>query len=331
MTMLGPIILLIVAISFFFIISFLLSLKKDNYKAHSIMRYNSQAYLEKKEVQKKEWLSITNSHKMSLIDLIFGSIKPLKKYAPSEIFKEAVLCEWELTRTKYNFIVLGTGSVVSFVLFFYLNENLIALIGYAVGLFSPRIFLYYQKKKFKNIMIDRLSIYMKTFANSISVFGNVLDSLNETIRLSHPSLKSDLTKVVSLLHAGKPITYAFREFNEKYPYNDIRFFHEMLEVAHDSGGENIEVLMNIAEDFEARKLLQAKLDTALAQAKKAYVLNCGIFFVLPFMFYFLQKNAYDLLMKTIYGPIVIITFSIILLVIYAKIEKLSQMDNFKNI
>lgn len=325
---LSMILLGLVSVCIFFLFTWLFERKPQKFKAHMLFKELSNEEISKKnDKKKKDRKPISNQ---SIFDVVLLNIKPLKKFAPAIVIREAEKFEWDLKLRTYYFIYFASSVSFSLALYIYLNKNLVSLAGFILGIFIPRIVLYYKEKAYAHSLNNRLSVYMKTMANSISVLGNVVDALNDTIKLVHPSLKPDLLKVVSLLQSGKSVTYAYKELCDKYDFNDFKFFHEMLEVTHDTGGEYTDVLLNIAEDFEQRKILQAKLDTALSQAKKAYILNCGIFAALPFVFYYFQNPAYRMLMTTAFGPAVLIFFSVILILVYYKIEQMSQFKNFKN-
>lgn len=315
------ILLFVAAISFFFVLSWLINLKQKSFKIHQLLNKD----VKKKSKKKSKGSGVSGN----LLDIVF-SLKPIKKFSPSSVISEARKVEWELSYSKYQVIIFTSGIVISSVLFIYFKQSVLSLIGFAVAFVLPRILLHYKRKKYTNNMNDRLTIYMKTMANSMSVLGNVVDSLNETIKLVHPSLKDDLIKAMTLLQAGKRITEAFEDLCKKYDYKDFVFFHEILEVTHDSGHEYIDVLVNIAEDYEQRKYLQAKLNGALGQAKQAYIINSIIFLSLPLVFYFLQRQAYNMLMSSLIGPTVIVLFTVILTLVFVKIEKMSSLESFKD-
>ncbi|MGG6447713.1 type II secretion system F family protein [Pseudobacillus badius] len=325
---LAPILLAVAAISLFLLLSWLFDKRPQRYKAHMLFKEVDQSVQRGKKKEKQDNTQYEDNN--SIFDLLLMNFKPLRKFSPALIIHDARKHEWDLTVGQYYLIYFMASSSFSLLLYIYLNKNMLGLIGFVVGIFVPRIILYYKKKRYAHLLNDRIAVYMKTMANSMSVLGNVVDALNETIKLVHPSLKPDLLRVVSLLQSGKTVTYSYEEMCKKYDFNDFVFFHEMLEVAHDSGGEYMDILMKIAEDFEQRKLLQAKLDTSMSQAKKAYIYNSIIFAGLPFIFYFFQRGAYNMLMETIAGPIVIIMFACILLGVYYKVETLTRMESFKN-
>lgn len=315
------------AISLFLIMSWLFDKKKQRFKAHMLFKADQQLSSKKKHKRNGE----LNNSNYSLLDILLLNIKPLKKFSPSVIIHDAQKHEWDFSVSNYYVVYILSSSVIALLMYVYLGKNLAGIIvGFFIGVIIPRVMLYYKKKKYSHSVNDRLAVYMKTMANSMSVLGNVVDALNETIKLVHPSLKPELSRAVSLLQSGKSVTHAFEEMCKKYDFNDFIFFHEMLEVSHDTGGEYMDVLMNIAEDFEQGKLLQAKLDTAMSQAKKAYVYNSLIFVGLPFLFYFFHQPVYNILMSTKMGPAVLVFFLALLLGFYYKVETLTRFDTFKS-
>ena len=319
------VLLIIATLSIYFVLSWILVNRPVRYNAHMLF---SEVDKDKERAKKKKE-GKNNLVERSLLDRILKPIPQLSKFSPYHVVTEAYKYEWFISVRHYYLIVFGAGSVLAILFYLILGQNLIAIYAFLFGFFIPRIVLYFRKKEYKRTVQDRLSIYMKSIANSMSVFGNAGEAAENTADLVHPVLRPYLIKAISLLHAGKSVTYAFDDLIRTFDYKEVRFFHEMLEVAHESGGEYTDVLMNIAEDFEDKKILQARLEAALTQSKKAFVQNSLFVVLLPFIFFFLQRETYGYLVGSPIGPIVMIVCYVSLVLVYILLERIANLESLE--
>ncbi|MDR4287591.1 hypothetical protein FO526_31135, partial [Bacillus thuringiensis] len=103
----------------------------------------------------------------------------------------------------------------------------------------------------------------------------------------------DIVKVSLLLEGGTTMDRGFRGLNERFDFRKLVFFHEMLEVCSRDGGTNsVQVLLDIAEDFDERKLCLARLRSSLSQAQRAFVQNCLIVIAMSIVIMVMSKDAY---------------------------------------
>lgn len=318
----SSVLLLIAALSIYCVLSWLLVNRPVRYKAH--MLFSEVDRDREREKKKKEGKS--NLVDNTFLDKLLRPVPQLSKFAPYHVVSEAFKYEWFISISHYYLILFGSGTALAILFYMILGQNLIAIYAFLLGFFVPRIVLYFKKKEYKRTVQDRLSIYMKSIANSMSVFGNAGEAADNTSDLVHPVLRPYIVKAVSLMHAGKSVTYAFDDLIQAFNYKEVRFFHEMLEVAHESGGEYTDVLMSIAEDFEDKKILQARLEATLTQSKKAFVQNSMFVVLLPFIFFFLQRETYGYLVDSPLGPIVMVVCYVSLVLIYIVLEKIGNLE-----
>jgi tight adherence protein B len=315
--------LILAGVSIFLFFIFLFSEKKKTYRA-AMMLDKAEIEIKKKKSGGEQIL------KASIIDKVFESTKLLSKYAPYNVITEARQIEWNIGYKEYITMFLGGGVLASGLLWTAMGKSPFALYGMLVGFIIPRVALYYQRQKYEEKKRDRLAVFMKAMANSMAVFNSALDSIEEVMPLVHETIRADMVKAQALLKSGKSLSYSFKSMTDKYHYPDFRFFIDMLEVAHDHGGEYNDILANIAEDFDQTKLLQVKLRRVMAQAKRAFFQNAIFVAILPIIFMFVQGG--QLYGMVVSGPIgligraVLVCNLLIIAFFWYKLEKISTFD-----
>lgn len=315
--------LMIAGVAIFLLLVFLFSERKKTYRA-AMMLDKAEVEIKKKKAGEEEVI------KASIVDKMFGSTKLLSKYSPYNIITEARSIEWKIGYKEYVAMFLAGGLLISFLLWTALGKSPLALYGMLGGFVIPRIAIYYQRQKYEEKRRDRISIFMKAMANSMAVFGSAVDSIEEVMPLVHDTIRADMVKAQALLKSGKSLSYAFQDMVSKYPYSDFSFFIDMLEVAHQHGGEYNDILSNIAEDFDQTKLLKVKLSRAMSMSKRAFYQNAGFVAVLPLIFMFVQGGQlYGMIVAGplgLVGRLILLLNLAIILYFWFKLEKISKFD-----
>lgn len=317
--------LIVTGISLFILLMILFGQKQKTYRATKMLNNIAEQEVIKKKGAKEQHVQ------RNAIDTFFERTKILTKFSPFHVINEARSIEWKIGYKEY-LIILGAGAGVLFGLFFiYLGKSFAAIYFALFAIVVPRIAIHYKRIQYLNNRRDRISIFMKSVANSMAVFGNAIDAIEEVMPLVHESIRPDLIRAVALLKSGKSLTFSFSSLLEKYSYQDLHFFIDMLEVAHEHGGEYNDLLSNIADDFDQTKLLQMKLTRAMSLAKKAFFQN-GIFVaILPIIFMFAEGGQlYGYLtsgfLDGILGKLVMTLNFIVICFFWYKLEKIAKFD-----
>lgn len=315
--------LILAGVSVFVFIVVLFSERQKTYRA-AMMLDKAEIEVERRKAGGEKEL------KSNIIDKMFESTKILSKYAPYNVIKDARAIEWRIGYKEYLFIFLAGGVGISFLLWTAMGKSWFAIYGMLAGIIVPRVIIYYQNMKYEERKRDRISIFMKAMANSMAVFNSAIDSIDEVMPLVHDTIRADMVKAQALLKSGKSLSYSFEDMTEKYPYPDFTFFIDMLEVAHQHGGEYNDILSNIAEDFDQVKLLQVKLTRVMAMAKRAFFQNAGFVALLPIIFMFIQGGQlYAMIVGGpigIFGKLVLVGNLGVILFFWYKLEEISSFD-----
>ncbi|MEX3623657.1 type II secretion system F family protein [Viridibacillus arvi] len=316
--------LIIGGVAFFVLLLILFSGRKKTYRAARMLNKSEVEFKKKKGSQEQVI-------QQNALDLFFEKTKLLAKFSPYNVIIEARSIEWKIGYKEYTGIFLAGAVALSALFYVYLGKTFMSVYIGLFAIIGPRIVLHYKRLQYQMNRRDRISIFMKSIANSMSVFGNAIDAIEEVMPLVHESLRSDLVKAVALLKSGKALSFSFSSLLEKYSYQDLHFFIDMLEVAHEHGGEYNDLLSNIADDFDQTKLLHLKLSRAMALAKKAFYQN-GIFVAtLPIIFLIaehgqLYKYLTSGYLDGILGMFVMCLNFVIVCFFWHKLEKIAKFD-----
>lgn len=255
------------------------------------------------------------------------NIKGIRMYLPQSVIQEARKYEWKLTKSMYWLYTILSGMSIAVIIYFSFGRDPFTLLTVLSGFLVPRFLLYRRKKRYYLVVIERLSIYMKAVANALQISNNAKRVLVQVKPMMHGSIQEEIEKVSLLLEGGTTIHRAFRGFNETFNFRELVFFHEMLEVCSREGGTNsVQVLLDIAEDFEKQKLYLARLRSSLAQAQRAFVQNCLIVIAMPIVIMMMSKEAYGFLAGSMMGKIALLTNMIILFFLATRVEKIANYN-----
>lgn len=255
------------------------------------------------------------------------NIKGIRMYLPQSVIQEAQKYEWKLTKSMYWIYTILSGMSIAAVFYFSFGQDPFTLITVLSGFLVPRFLLYRRKKRYYLVVIDRLSIYMKAVANALQISNNAKRVLVQVKPMMHESIQEEIEKVSLLLEGGTTMHRAFRGFNETFNFRELVFFHEMLEVCSREGGTNsVQVLLDIAEDFEKQKLYLARLRSSLSQAQRAFVQNCLIVIAMPIVIMLMSKEAYGFLAGSMMGKIALAVNMFIVFFLATRVEKIANYN-----
>lgn len=253
--------------------------------------------------------------------------KFLLEYNAQNIINEARKYEWELTKQKYWLYVVIAGGTIAIFGYYVFGKEPITLITFLLGFYFPRIKLHQMKKKYRFIVIERLSTYMKTVANALRITNNTVKVLYDIKPMMHESIQEEIEKAALLLESGASLESAFKSFNKKYNFRELIFFHQMLAIANREGSaDSTKTLIDIATDFEKQKLYMVKLNTKLTQTKRAYFQNTAIVILLPVFMMIMSDEAYKYLAQSTLGRVGMISVLAILLFVSTRVGKISNFN-----
>lgn len=277
----------------FFIIFFLLNqlIAKKRYRVQDLFNEN---YKEENQRRKEDQnrLSILKKSK-------FG------RYLSADLFvKEAQKYEWNIQTKDFWVYILAGGAVLSLTISFFQLGSL-SILGLGGGVVFPRFLLAIQKMRYQRLIEDKIMIYMKALSNALPVYGNTVDAMESVLPLLENPVKKDIEVALAILRSGDSAHNAFDEINKKYRYKDFVFFHNMLAASEESGGDFQQVLLTAADEFEHKRVLQAKLRAVMTQANKSFQQNVLFVFLMLLGFKFGAKDLYNQFFTTTVGKIII--------------------------
>lgn len=317
--------LIVAGVSIFILLVTLFGGQRKTFRAAKMLNITEEEVKRKKGAKGSEYIQ------RSIVDSFFERTKFLTKFSPYHVITEARSIEWKIGYKEY-LILVGLGAALLGGLFYiYWGKSLLCIYVTVFAIFIPKIAIHYKRLQYLENRRDRIAIFMKSVSNSMAVFGNAIDAIEEVMPLVHETLRGDLVKAVALLKSGKSLTFSFGSLLEKYSYQDLTFFIDMLEVAHEHGGEYNDLLTNIADDFDQTKVLNMKLTRAMSLAKKAFFQNGLFVAILPMIFMLVEGGQLYSYLTTGYldgilGKLVMTLNFVMILFFWYKLEKIAKFD-----
>lgn len=305
----GYINLLLAAVLLYYLFSSFIGRKK--YKVQDLFNTDYQAKHEKKRDEERFSL-IKNSR--------------LKKWIyPEKFIKEANKFEWNLSIREYWLYVAAGGSIAAVIMSIF-SLGSFSIFGFPAGLIVPKVLLSFHRLRYKHEVEEKLMAYMKAVSNAIPTAGNAIDAIVSVTEMLKDPIKSDVEYALSILRSGESVQNAFQSMNEKYDYSDLIFFHNMLDAAHRNGAEFYDILASTADEFEQKKVLQAKLNSIMTQAKRAYFQNAGLLLAIIVGFKIFVSDMFDSTFSTLGGKAVLGFILISVIFCYVQVQKHSEFD-----
>ncbi|MDX8367197.1 hypothetical protein [Cytobacillus sp. IB215665] len=259
----------------------------------------------------------------------FASLKnnALTKWIyPAQFIHEANKYDWDITVMNYWLLVSLGGAVGSFLLSIF-NLGAISIFGFGAGFLVPRTLLSIRRLKYKKEIEQQLITYMKAVSNAISSSGgNVTKTLESITPMLKEPIKTDVEYCLSLHRGGTSIQESFKLMDEKYEYSDLVFFHSMLDAAHRNGKEFFDILDSTANEFEQKKVLQAKLSANMAQVRRAFFQNNGIVIVVLIGGKFFVTDIFNSTFNSPIGKLILLFILFSTIFSYVKVQKHCEFD-----
>jgi tight adherence protein B len=248
--------------------------------------------------------------------------------ASGPVIREAVRYGWNISQREY-WMIFSVSSVTGMMILSFIGFPSLSFLGLGTGILVPKLMLRIYKAKHKAITEEKLMNYMRAVANAAPVYSNPIDILQSVFTLLDEEIKKDVDKALSYLATGKSVEASFRAMNEKYGYKELRFFHELLDLAQKHGGKYQDSLTTVARSFEQKKLLQMKLRSIMVQSQRAFKQNIILVAGIPFLFKFMAPEMYRSVVNHPLGKAAILFMIISSIYAFIKVDQIVNYDPYE--
>ncbi|MCU5662267.1 hypothetical protein OCB16_24140 [Bacillus cereus] len=255
-----------------------------------------------------------------------------KWISPNYIMRESKDFNWNLSLRDYQIIlIVGTlvGAVALYGFFMSLSTT---IFGVLVGVSLPPIIGFYKRKRYEEYVENQLMVYLEAVANAVSTHENMTLAFKSVLPLLQSPIKDDVERCLILYtEDGKGIKDAFYSFVQKYNYKDIKLFHDMLDLISKTGKDTDDILLNIAHEFQDKKIYRAKLKSGMQPQRKTFKQTAIMLASLPVAALAINADDYVVFARTLQGRFILLAIIVVCIVSAFKIEKHSFYDPTEDI
>lgn len=273
----------------------------------------------------------TNKEQDSRFIVFLKKKKFYKWISPAYILKESKNYNWDLTKKDY-IILFATGALAgSILLYSFFLSIYITLLAGIVGLALPHVVGFYKKKQYEYYVQEQLMIYLESLANAITVHEQVGLAINSIIPMMKSPIREEVEACLISYSSGQTVSEAFKPFVEKYNYKDIKLYHEMLNLLDETGKDKDGVLLQIAFEFQEKKVYREELRTGMQPKRRDFRNIVIMTATIPYLFLAVQAEDYILFAESLTGKIILSLIILINIFNAFKIEKHAFFDPTESI
>lgn len=244
-----------------------------------------------------------------------------KWISPEYILLESKSFNWDISLKDYILMVIAGSIAGGVVLYVFFISFYFAMFGILFGLTLPHIMAFYKKKKYEQYVQEQLMIYLEAVANAVPVQENIYAAIRDVIPMMKSPIKEDLEASLLAFADGKSIKDSFESFIAKYNYKDVKLFHDMLNLLDETGRDSDGELLNIAFEFQDKKLYREELKTAMEPKRSSFRIILGLVLSMPLLFLAVRAEDYLLFAQSLTGKIMLILIIFINIFNAFKIEE----------
>ena len=195
------------------------------------------------------------------------------------------------------------GAVVMLVSGFNILAAL--LVGVALGLGGPKLFLSHMRKR-------RLKIFTSQFADAIDVIVRGIQSglpVGECLtiigRESSEPVAGEFRQIVDSIQIGLTLEESLMRAVERMPSQDLRFFAIVLQIQAQTGGNLAETLENLSRVLRDRKKMKDKVKAMAAEANASAAIIGSLPFVVCLLLLLVNPAYLTILFTDDFGQILV--------------------------
>lgn len=236
--------------------------------------YDYLGYRAKKTEWKKrteEWYDIKSKRKSFII--VWGDRFDRTAHA-KEVQQRLVRANLSLTPSEYYGIMLigsmGMAFFLSSVVGLHMPYNLLG--GLACMYAAQNLMFLVRRNKYQERLNDQLSDVCRLLANSLRA-GLTLSQGIELVAKEIPQLAGqEFSRMARELQLGVSFDRALTDMEKRIPTRDFRIFAATLFIQRRAGGNLSEVLQEMAETLEDRRIVNQEIKTMTAEQRYVSIL-----------------------------------------------------------
>ncbi|NJD29821.1 MAG: secretion system protein F [Chloroflexi bacterium] len=205
----------------------------------------------------------------------------------------------KLKPSEYLGIWAGTAIGVPVVMFLVgfvvssLQNPLMLLLGFFVGLFVPRFWLSNRKSSRLKAFNKQLPDTITLIANALRAGSSFLQSIELVVRESRPPISIEFSRVIREVNLGLPFDQAMENMVRRVKSEDFELMATAINIQHQVGGNLAEILDSIAFTIRERIRIKGEIRTLTAQQRLSGYVVGGLPFFLALFIYVAAPRFFD--------------------------------------
>jgi tight adherence protein B len=306
-----------VSISILFSLSVLLGV----WGIYEFLGYRAKKTEWKKKAEK--WYDVKSQRKSFL--LAWGDRFDRTPQA-KEIQKKLIKANISLTASEYYGILL----IGSLGLAFFLNSVVglkfpVNLIAGAVTMYIiQRLMFFVRRNKYQERMNDQLSDVCRLLANSLRAGLTLSQGIELVAKEIPPPAGMEFKRMARELHLGVSFDRALTDMEKRIPTRDFRIFAATLYIQRRAGGNLSEVLQEMAETLEDRRIVNQEIKTMTAEQRYVSILVPMMPIILVLMMNTMNEGFIDPLFSG-FGLVLLVVFIVGTVLSYILVKKVTNI------
>lgn len=231
-----------------------------------------------------------------------------------------------LTVGEYMVFHLASAAVLSLILLLTSQQPLFAMMGAAVGLLLPRVYVRQRQAKRFVAFQEQLPDILTLLVGSLRSGYGITIAMDTVAKQMPPPASEEFARVVREIGLGVPITQALANLVRRVHSDDLDLVATAITIQYEVGGNLAAILETISDTIRARVRLKGQLRALTAQQSLQRYILTALPLVMGGIIYIL--NPAYLRSFLLPGPWLVIPVAAAVLVVvgYVVMGKLSHIE-----
>ncbi|MGK5510925.1 type II secretion system F family protein [Brevibacillus formosus] len=288
--------------------------------------YEYLGYRAKKTEWKKkaeEWFEVKGKRKSVVI--VWGDKFDQTPYA-KEIQKKLIKANFPLAPSEFYGILIVGAMVLAFLLSNVVNISFPfnIIIGAVVMYFIQNVLFFVRRNKYQERLNEQLSEVCRLLANSLRAGLTLSQGISLVAKEMNYPAGDEFSRMARELQLGVSFDRALSDMEKRIPTREFRIFTATLLIQRRAGGNLSQVLQEMAETLEDRRIVNQEIKTMTAEQRYVSILVPIMPIALVLMMNMMNKGFIDPLFSG-FGLFLLGLFVIGTLLSYILVKKVTNI------
>lgn len=227
---------------------------------------------------------------------------------------------------EYGAILFAIGFGLTLILYLGLDAPLWMglLVGTSVTPLLSKLFLLSRRKVYVNRIDAQLSEACRLLSSAARAGLSIPQGLELVVKEMPSPIRDELGVTVRELQLGRDLEVSLRELLTRVSSRDLQVFVNALIIQRRAGGNLANVLSEMANTMEERKIIHQTIEASIAQARYTAYLLPAVSLLILFMMSKLIDEFFGMF-TTFFGMVILAIFLGMQLIAFLLIKKISDI------